>query len=143
VSELKERRPWAEVLDRGKYGETVGSPLRGEQNGRGLVRHVARSWYTGVLFSSSVVLFLRGRTVSSYYRYSVPDVCWWSYSLISVKHFTCFLGCVGDSNIALATTSISGVLGLTLFPEGYTPRAFKATRLVHSPKVLILAQRPE
>jgi hypothetical protein len=46
------------------------------------------------------------------YRYSAQDVSLSSFSLISSKQFTCFLGCSGARSIALVTISISGVLFL-------------------------------
>lgn len=52
-----------------------------------------------ILLSGSVVLFFRGRTLSSYIC-SAQEVWWWSSLFMSAKHFTCFLGCIGASSIA-------------------------------------------
>src|SRR5713101_5723031 len=44
------------------------------------------------------------------YSYSAQDAWCWSFLLMSPKHFTCFLGCIGGSSTASVTTSISGAL---------------------------------
>src|ERR1700680_517098 len=43
-------------------------------------------------------------------NYSAEDAWWWSFSPMSAKHFTCFLGCIGETSIVLVTTSIWVVL---------------------------------
>ena len=72
-----------------------------------------------MLFSGSVVLFFREQSVCSFLQLLGAGCLVVSFSLMSSKHFTCFLGCIGGWSIALVITSISGVLSLALryFPQ--------------------------
>ncbi len=63
---------------------------------------------TSMLLSGSVVLFLKGKTVSSFLL--AQDVWCWSFLPMCPKHFAYFPRCVGDLGIALGITSILGVL---------------------------------
>ncbi len=62
---------------------------------------------------------LEGRLYTHYYSYSAQDVWSWSFLLMSPRHFTCFLGCIGGLSIASAITSILEALFLVLhcFPQ--------------------------
>ena len=67
---------------------------------------------TCVLFSSSLVLFFRERTVWSLLQLFGAG-CLLVVLLTHVfERFTCSPGCIGDSGIALAITSISGAPSL-------------------------------
>jgi len=72
-----------------------------------------------VLFSGSLVLFFRAKTVSCLMQL-LGAVWWcWSFLLMSPRHCTSFLGCTGGSSIVWVTTSIFGARFLVsrCFPQ--------------------------
>ena len=61
-----------------------------------------------MLFFGSTLLFLRERPFGLFYSWSAQGVWLWWFLPMSLKHFTCLGGCIGDMGTALATISIFG-----------------------------------